>query len=341
MTRKVVIAALAVVVSGVVIGYAVRYPFFDFGKPTPQDPALEVALEVKSAFAVVIENAPVVRDPEGSSDPEREARPQWGLAEADVVFETLAEGGITRYMAIFETEEAKQIGPVRSLRPYFLDWALGFRVPFAFSGGSSEALARIENGADGEKAINEFFNEDTFWRDKSRGAPHNLFTSSGLMLDLLEGKGWTGSSFTRGWRTKDRDPVAGTPAASQIFVDIGLGSFAVEYRYDQSIGSYGRFLGGQPHADAATGAQLNTDNVVVLETTSRLLDQKLLTLDIETFGSGKAYIFQGGGVLQARWQKNSLTEPLRLVDADGSLVALNKGKTWFAVLDQSGNVSWK
>jgi len=333
MSKKVAIAALAAVVLGIVIGYAIRYPFFERGGSKNDLPA-ETPPPAKPAYAVVIENAPVVQDPE------REARPQLGLGKAEVVIETLAEGGITRYLAIFQNEQAPKIGPVRSLRPYFLEWAMGFGTPIAFSGGSTEALSLLEAQGAGARALNEFFNEDTFYRDKSRAAPHNLFTSSALLGDAVAAKGWGTLQFVRGWDVKPRGAVPAEPVIREIFVDFSFGLFEADYRYDEQTNSYLRSLGGKAHLDEA-GTQLAVDNVVIIRTTSRLLDQKLLTLDIETFGSGQATIFRDGQVIQARWRKNSVSEPLRLIDADGTAVVLNEGKTWIAVVDQDGNVSWK
>ncbi len=331
MRTKILIGIL-ILALGSAIGYFFgKYPFFDLRqKPAIALPSGEESEQppILPPFAVVIENAP-------------EARPQAGLAAADLVMETLAEGGITRYLAIYQSHSAERIGAVRSLRPYFLEWALGFGLPVAFSGGSKEALEKLEDQSLGVKALNEFFNERAFWRDSAKSVPHNLFTSTKLLTDTIKQKGWGEPLLKRGWDTKPKKEIAGTVPAAEIFIDFSFGLFEVNYQFDSASNSYLRLQGGQAHTDQDSGEQIRADNVVVLYTTSRLLDQKLLTIDLETLGSGRATIFRDGQVLQARWRKNSVTEPLRLVDADGTLVALNEGSVWIAVVDQEGNVSWK
>lgn len=332
MRTKILIGILLLAL-GAAIGYFFsKYLFFDLRQKPLVAPSSGEESEqrpILPPFAVVIENAP-------------EARPQSGLLEGDVVFETLTEGGITRYLAIFQNRRAERIGPVRSLRPYFLEWALGFGLPVAFSGGSKEALEKLSDQSLGAKAINEFFNERAFWRDPATSVPHNLFTSTKLLVDTFEQKDWgEPSPFVRGWDVKAKQSLASPVAVSEIFIDFSFEPFEVNYQFDSASNSYLRFLGNKPHLDQASGEQLRADNVVVLSTTSRLLDQKLLTIDLETLGSGRATIFRDGQVLQARWRKNSAAEPLRLVDADGTLVALNEGAIWIAVVDQSGNASWK
>jgi hypothetical protein len=112
--------------------------------------------------AIMIENSP-------------DARPQSGLKQAGVVYEAIAEGGITRFLALYQEDKPTLIGPVRSLRPYFVDWLTPYNASVVHVGGSSAALKRIRNGE--YRDIDQFFNASTYWRSTDRYAPHNVYTN--------------------------------------------------------------------------------------------------------------------------------------------------------------------
>lgn len=333
MRLKILIGFLFVA-AGILIGYALRYPIFHFAKPW-QSPASETQSSPNAppksqpVVAVAVENLP-------------EARPQYGLSLADFVMETVTEGGITRFLAFYGAKDASQIGPVRSARPYFLDWALGFDVPFAHSGGSKEALDRIKAGTGNIKDLDEFFNEKSFWRDPKKKPPHNLFTSTMLLRELLAKKGWTNSAGTASWAIKKDNPTGeGGNPIKEISINFSSDPYALRYLYDSATNSYKRLLAGKPQIDALTNAPITAKNVVILYTTSTVIDPELLTIDLQTLGSERAMIFRDGGMLQARWKKDSPADPLKLLDADGSLVPLNGGPTWIEIIDQNGTASWK
>jgi hypothetical protein len=109
------------------------------------------------------------------------ARPQSGIQDAGVVFEAIAEAGITRFLTLYQDAKPQYIGPVRSLRPYYIDWAGSFDASIAHIGGSPDALKRIRNGG---KDLDQFFNSGSYWRQPTREAPHNVYTSFKL-LDRL------------------------------------------------------------------------------------------------------------------------------------------------------------
>ncbi|MFW5888424.1 MAG: DUF3048 domain-containing protein, partial [Patescibacteria group bacterium] len=118
-------------------------------------------------------------------DNHKNARPAYGIDKADIVFEAEVEGSITRYLAIFnDYKEVEKIGPVRSARPYFINWASGVSALFVHCGGSPQALATIARS--GIKNLDEFYKTSRFWRDKTLPRPHNIFTSGKELNDLLE-----------------------------------------------------------------------------------------------------------------------------------------------------------
>ena len=116
------------------------------------------------------------------------ARPQSGLNAADIVYETMAEGGIPRFIALFQSGDAQKIGPIRSARSYFLDISKEYNLPFAHCGGSAEALDEIKN--ENLMSMNEMTNASTYWRDSIRKAPHNLYTSTEKLRELVKTKNY-------------------------------------------------------------------------------------------------------------------------------------------------------
>ncbi len=334
MRKNWLFGGIFILLAGSLIGYwfVNRYPNF-FSPPVSFQEEREAnppqPTDQKPLFAIVIENAP-------------ESRPQSGLSLADLVIETVTEGGITRMLAFFQNLEAQTIGPVRSARPYFVDWALGFNAIFAYSGGSKEALEKIADLNDGIKAVNEFYYEKFFWRNINRNPPHNLFTSTALLSELAAKKGWETDDIREpAWEISTQSSSFSSATATEITINFSYNLFGVEYQYNPERNSYDRFLAGKPHVDAIGQKQISIKNVVVLYTTSSVIDRQLLTIDLETTGTGRAVIFRDGKVLHARWKKEKPESPLRLLEADDSLIKLNPGSIWFAVLDQQGSATWK
>ncbi|MBI4050576.1 MAG: DUF3048 domain-containing protein [Candidatus Doudnabacteria bacterium] len=331
--RKHLAVVMVIVVGGILTGYwwQNRYPDFA-SSPKPADSSQPKPQErpIKEPFlAVVVENTP-------------ESRPQSGLSLADFVFEAVTEAGITRMLVFYQSGEASMIGPVRSARPYFVDWALGFGAVLAYSGGSKEALEKIADLGGGAQTVNEFYNEKYFWRDQSKKSPHNLFTSTNLLGELALKKGWDMAVAKEpGWEVNSQSLDSVSATATEITINFSYNLFGVKYKYNPESNSYDRSLANKPHVDSLTQKQISANNVVILYTTSNVIDQELLTLDLKTTGTGRAVIFRDGRVIQARWKKESPGAPLRLLDADGSMIQLHPGSSWFAVLDQHGSASWR
>src|SRR5258708_23201857 len=133
--------------------------------------------QVQRPFVVVIENF-------------LDSRPQSGLSQADIVYEALAEGGITRFLAVFQSQNAASIGPVRSARTYFNDWAQELGAIYAHVGGNSDALYYIKKGIPGVSDADQFFNDPYFKRISSRPLPLNTYTSSDKLLALSQQHGF-------------------------------------------------------------------------------------------------------------------------------------------------------
>jgi hypothetical protein len=257
-------------------------------------------------LAIVLENSPP-------------ARPQTGLSDAGIVFETVTEGGITRYLAFYQENMPDAVGPVRSLRPYFVDWTMGFDAAVAHVGGSPQALDMAKSL--GTKDLNQFKYPDPYYRDSSRQAPHNMYAHTQQLRDLQKKLGYGKSNFD-GYPRKNDRPSA-DPSAADIVINYSSADYKAEFRYQPSTNSYIRYLAGSQHVDAATGQPITVKNVVVL---------KMSGNQVNAVGDGDAEVFYDGQVVHARWHKSGHNGLLQIQDNAGRAISLNRGSTWFAVL---------
>lgn len=280
-----------------------------------------------------------------------DARPQSGLDKAGVVFEAIAEGGITRFMALYQDTAASYIGPVRSSRPYYVEWALGFDAGYAHVGGSPEALQDIKNWH--VRDLDQFYNSGAYQRISSRYAPHNVYTSISSLNAVEKSKGYTTSNYT-GFvrkpaiiaRNSSKTPKTNQPAlpaATSIDLNFSGYYYNVHYSYDAKTNTYKRSEGGQPHMElSASGKQTQIAPTVVLG----LVMPYHLEADgyhsyYNTIGSGPLYVFQDGTVQQGTWHKTSRTSQLTFTDASGKAIPLDPGQTWVSALRSTGDVSYK
>lgn len=276
--------------------------------------------------AVMIENTPY-------------ARPQSGLSQAGVVFEALTEGGITRFMALFQDQQPTSVGPVRSARPYFLQWDLGFDAPYAHMGGSPQALADINSW--GVKNLDGMYYPGAYTRISSRQPPHNLYTSIPKLVSLEVSQGWTSSSFS-GWPRKADSPSK-SPNATNINFDVSYPTYNVSYSYSTSTNSYNRFEDGVPQTDANTNKQLSPKVVIgmVVPWSEGQLDSTGAYYSVyQTIGTGKAYVFQDGTVTIGQWSKASANAPLQFTTSTGQPLKLNAGQTWITALSSSSQMAY-
>lgn len=296
--------------------------------PKPRSPlsGMEVdndSIAKRQVTAIMIENSPA-------------ARPQSGIKTAGVVFEAIAEGGITRFLTLFQESRPGLIGPVRSLRPYYIDWLAPFDAAVAHVGGSYNALNEIRSGL--YKDIDQFFNGNSYWRAGDRYAPHNVYTNFDKLDDLNKSKGYTASNFT-GFARKAAAPVA-VSDASKIDIDISSADFAAHYDYDKPTNSYPRSEGGQVHNDRE-GGQLTPKVVVVIKVPMHTGFEDGYREQMDTFGSGPAYVFQDGTVTQGTWDKPNRTTQMSFKDGGGKVVTFNPGQTWITAIPTEKNVTWQ
>lgn len=260
-----------------------------------------------------------------------DARPQSGLQEAGIVYEAIAEGGITRFLALFQEATPGNMGPIRSARPYYVRWAAGYDARYLHSGGSGEALALIQTL--GVKDLDHGrYGERIASRVSNRYAPHNVYTSTERVDSLANELGYTSSKYTPFERKEDEKPTAEAPAtASRIDFNISSANYNTYYTYNADANNYSRFMAGLPHSDQDSGKQI-TPKVVIGLIMSYGIHPDRVHSQYANVGSGEAMIFQDGKVTKATWSKASDTASLELKDANGKPIALNAGQKWITAI---------
>lgn len=267
-----------------------------------------------------------------------DARPQSGLKNAGVVYEAIAEGGITRFLAVYQHKKPQLIGPVRSLRMYYLDWAAPYNGSIAHVGGSAAALAEVRNG--NYRDIDQFFNAGTYWRATDRYAPHNVYTSFANLDALNAAKGYTQSTFASFPRTDDAP--AAEPNATSIAINFSSPTYNTAYAYNGECNCYNRSLGGVAHTDREAG-QITPSSIIALRVNMQRVLEDGYREQITTTGSGSAILFQNGIAQEVTWHKADRGSPLIITDSEGKEVPLVRGQTWIAAVPTSGggSISWQ
>lgn len=264
--------------------------------------------------AVVVENHP-------------DARPVSGLAKASVIIEAPVEGGITRFLALFDaTTTLDEVGPVRSARPYFVDLANSWKASFFHVGGSLEALGLISS-LNGFTDVNQFAYGNSFWRDQRRAAPHNVYTDFDRMNGVLEHKNVTGTHAVEAWHFIDAASSTDRGNVAAISVPYG-GSFNVSWSYDAERGVYVRSQAGRIQKDR-DGSTIEAENVIVIKTDEQVLDE-VGRLRIRTTGSGEAVAYRDGKKFILRWSRLP-GGPMRFEESDGSEFLFTRGRTWIEI----------
>lgn len=319
----------------------------------------KTAWEKRRPIAVMIENTP-------------DARPQSGISSADVVFEAVAEGGVTRFMALFYCGAQKDdilVAPVRSARTYFVDWASGFNRPlYVHVGGANlpgpaNALGQLEsygwrlnNDID---AMSESY--PTFVRNYNRiegkdiATEHTMESSTERIWKIGDKRKWTNMSPERKvgktvvaskdwkegftpWAFASEKGATGTVTKFGYEFWTGYKDYAVEWNYDAATNMYKRNLAGAPHTDLNNNAQVTASTVIVLLTTEKGPIDENKHMLYTTTGTGDALIYKNGEEIKARWSKKDREAPLLFIDSKGKDVTLNPGQIWISVLDKSAQV---
>lgn len=269
-----------------------------------------------------------------------DARPQSGLAQASLVYETLTEGGITRFMAVYLEHDAPMIGPVRSARLYYNSWAAGLGVIFGHDGGNVDALQQL-------RTLPTIFNEDAdrivgpFWRISTRAVPHNEYTSTTGLRAYASAHGGGITGAPPSLPHKNNAPPRQRAAHQTISIPFSTPDYNVSWQFDPGSDTYLRSMGGAPHVDPATGKQLRANNIVVMYTPETAAYDPFTpgAIHLRTEGTGQAVVYQDGKAVTGQWSKASVTAPLQWLDAHGNPIALNRGVTWVEIVPTGTQVT--
>lgn len=255
------------------------------------------------------------------------ARPQSGLAQADIVYEMLAEGDVTRFLALYQSEMPASIGPIRSARSYFIDIAKGLDAFYIAHGYSPEAKSMLEKKV--VENINGMHYDGTFFkRSSERKAPHNSYISG---ENVAAGAEKVGASML--YQKKVSYPfydgaenVKIGVAANEVTMKYNNGgSFNSHYVYDREKQRYTRYSANVETIDYTTKESIQLANILFFEMPHRVIDS-VGRRDITITGGGKAYVFQAGTMREVAWEN---TDGLLIaVEEDGSEVKLVPGKSW-------------
>ncbi|RSK29218.1 DUF3048 domain-containing protein [Bacillus sp. HMF5848] len=268
-------------------------------------------------YAVMINNHP-------------KARPQSGLHNADIVYEVLAEGDVTRFLALYQSEQPKVVGPVRSARHYFINLSNGYDALYVSHGWSPQAKAMLEaNKADYLQGL--FYDGTLFKRADFRNAPHNSYITYENILKGAEKIGYSMKQEVKPLVFLKEEEVAQLSGekANDIFVNYYNSSYsAVEFEYKDSDDKYIRFNGGEQTVDLETNTPIAVDNIFIIETTHKVLDS-VGRRDIDLNSGGKGLLFQNGVVQEVQWRN---VDGKILPYLDGEPVGLLPGKTWISIV---------
>lgn len=270
-------------------------------------------------FAVMIDNI-------------SEARPHFGLAAADVIYEAPAEAGIPRLMPIYLRAggEAASIGPVRSTRHYFVNLANEYRTPLVHIGASPQGFDALS--VTGLADVDEARGDGGFHRDPNRQAPHNAFVSTISIRDVLRQRGGPIKA-TLGPLNFGTYVPGAEPATTVKVPYPGPEGYRVEYDYDANQNRYKRSMDGQPHKDGATGEQYTASSVVIeFADVEPIPNDDAGRVDVGLVGSGQGELIAEGTQEPLRWSRSSVRTATQFTRADGAPFVLPPGQVWIEIV---------
>lgn len=276
------------------------------------------------------------------------ARPQSGFSSASVVWHAPAEGGIPRYMMIFQENTPGLVGPVRSSRYYYIAWASEWRSVYVHAGGSPQALATLRAKGHGQYVYNvdDFRFEGVYlWRLRTRSAPHNVYTDGPNLHKLARVVRAPNPAQPPApvWSFAPDAPFGNRPTGGTI--DVGYQANRIHYAYDRPTNTYLRGVTGEPkETDAASGKRVAPKNVVIMLVHFGPLNDghpNKKRLEADLVGKGTAWIATNGRTVKGTWRKDAITKPTRFFDAAGNTVTLTVGQTFVQVLQTGSKVAIK
>ena len=280
-------------------------------------------LAERHPLAVVIENHP-------------DARPQSGLSKAEIVYEAIAEGGITRFLAIFGPRDASEVGPIRSARTFFLDWTLEYDAYFVHAGESKDARARLRAGE-----IQELppYARGYFERHRRPGiaSEHTLYSSTPKLYQLAKEKKISSKAQFTSLDFKNDADLANRGNQEKITIPFSTHSYQVDWLYDKEQNIYKRVMAGKAHKDKIDGTQITAKNIIIQQ-----VNRHYITFPSDPtakgvwrfnlIGTGKAWIARDGKLIEGKWRKSSKKERTKFYDKNGEEIKFNRGIFWYEII---------
>lgn len=270
------------------------------------------------------------------------ARPQVGLTTADIVYEAVAEGGITRFMAIYSSKYPTKAGPIRSARSYYIDWLSDYDSIYVHAGGSPTAIARIN-----QYRIKDYphSNDGNYTREQwaNVASEHTLFANiSGIFKRAIEVRKWSKTYDFTSWKFIDSKS---TGLGGKLSINFSSAPFKVDWTYNKSSNSYSRVMAGVAHKDRLSGKQITAKNIVIIRVVRTANAPyagtgKESEWDMTSIGTGAASIFRNGERINGTWKKTKRTSRLKFFTAEGVEIELSKGNTWVAAVPQTGSFTY-
>lgn len=277
-------------------------------------PIVDPAAADRPAIIAKIDNAPG-------------ARPQTGLVRADIVYEENVESW-TRFAAIFHSQGSDPVGPLRSGRTQ--DISLGtslVRPLLVWSGGNAKVTSAISKSELVNMSVSQAGPNGGYYRSSEKRAPHNLFTGTSDIWALDEGRG--GRPVPQFEFRDGGDPVPGRPAVGvKLRMD---GSMRASWEWNVDLGLYERDHEDDPHVEA-DGTRVTTHNVVVVFCEYERSDADPRSPEAQTTGTGRAWIFTGGNVVEGTWSRADIRSPWELFDDSGARIGLTPGRIWVELI---------
>ncbi len=263
------------------------------------------------------------------------SRPQTGLDQADIVYETLTEGGITRFNALFHSQEPPELGPVRSARMSDTQLVPQYAALFANSGGNTGVIRAIRSA--GIDNLDHGSTGAAYWRARDRSAPHNLYVALTRIREAAAARGLEATQRLEGLAFSPAFDSVGS--VTRLTVPFSPAN-SVVWSYDAAANTYLRANNGSPHRDRASGNQYAARNVVVMWAKTSATGPSGIggaTLEISLVGNGRASIFRDGGRVDCTWEAAADKPPV-FRDAEGRILRLGPGQTWFQVVSTDTNI---
>ncbi len=314
----------------------------------PRQPGVSILTGLRPADPAVLDRRPLAV----KVDNDPAVIPQSGMGKADIVVESRKEGCLTRFTAIYQSQDAPKIGSVRSARLVDIELPVIFDAILAYSGASGPVQQKLSQSDLGKQFLTQSSGGALF-RDPNIAVPFNLFANTATGWKVVAQKGWnTTPDPSAAWVFSEAAPATGAPASRADFTYTKMyPHLKIGWAYDSGSGRWRRTIGGQPAIDKADGQQLTAANVVILganhvQTLIPEQGTKLTqgpcsnaSIEVQLWGEGPAKILRDGQVYEGKWVRPDRHAPFRFVDAKGQDIPLKPGNSWWQIVPMDVKVN--